>query len=212
VLPSRLYAILDIDLTTSRGLDADALLDAWLSAGVRLIQLRAKSASSGMFLAMAERMSQRARDAGATFLINDRADIAYLGGASGVHVGQDDLRPRDARRVMGATAGFLVGLSTHSDDELRSALAEPIDYLAVGAVYPTASRPAGHPIVGLDGVRRAVEVARARALPVVAIGGITLASAPEVLHAGASAVAVISDLLDGNPRARAQAYLKVLEG
>jgi thiamine-phosphate pyrophosphorylase len=210
VLPSRLYAILDVDLTTSRGLDADALLDTWLPAGVRLIQLRAKSTPSGAFLAMAARMSLRARDAGATFLINDRADIARLSGAAGVHVGQDDLTPRDARRVMGAADGLLVGLSTHSDDELRSALAEPIDYVAVGAVYPTASKPAGHPVVGLAGVRRAV--AAARDWPVVAIGGITLERAPEVLHAGASAVAVISDLLVGDLHARAQAYLKVLGG
>jgi thiamine-phosphate pyrophosphorylase len=113
--------------------------------------------------------------------------------------------------VLGAAAGTFVGLSTHSNEELRSALAEPIDYLAVGAVYPTSSKPAGHPVVGLEGVRRAVEAVRTRGLPVVAIGGITLERAPEVVEAGASAVAVISDLLVGDVAARAHAYLERLD-
>jgi thiamine-phosphate pyrophosphorylase len=131
-----------------------------------------------------------------------------LSGAAGVHVGQTDLTPRDARRLVGAEA--LVGRSTHSAEELGAALAEPIDYLAVGAVYPTTTKPAGHPTVGLDGVRRAKEAARDRGLPIVGIGGIQLDTAPAVIAAGASAVAVISDLLVGDPRTRAQDYLRAL--
>jgi len=208
VLPSRLYAILDIDLTIARGFDPGAVLDAWLSSGVRLIQLRAKSTPSGAFLDMAERFGLRARSAGATFIINDRADIARMAGADGVHVGQDDLPPADVRTVVGADA--MVGLSTHAPEELRAALTEPIDYLAVGAVYATGTKPAGHPIVGLEGVRNAADAARGRGLPVVAIGGIQLATAPAVMAAGASAVAVIADLLVGDIAVRAKAYLDAL--
>ena len=208
MLPSRLYAILDIDLTTARGLEPARVLDAWLAAGVRLIQLRAKSTPSGALLDMADRFGARARSAGATFLINDRADIARMAAADGVHVGQDDLPPRQVRRVMGAAS--IVGLSTHTMEELTVAVAELIDYVAVGAVYATTSKPPGHPVVGLDGVRRAAEAVRARALPIVGIGGITLHNARDVIQAGASAVAVISDLLVGDVATRAKAYLTVL--
>ena len=201
----RLYAILDAGLLAARGLDLDAVFDGWLGAGVRLIQLRAKDMAAGPMLEIADRLSRRARAAGATFIVNDRADIARLAEASGVHLGLTDLSPAAARTILGA--GAWIGRSTHSLDEVRQALAEPIDYLAVGAVYPTAIKGAGHPVVGLDLVRGASALARGAALPVVAIGGITLERAPEVLAAGASAVAVLSELTHHDAEARARAFL-----
>jgi thiamine-phosphate pyrophosphorylase len=178
----------------------------WLDAGVRLIQLRAKHLSSGAMLDLAAAIVDRGRAAGATIIVNDRADVARMAGAAGVHVGQDDLSPADARRVVGPTS--LVGLSTHSSAQVDAALAEPISYLAIGPVYATSSKGgATDPPVGVAGVRDAVTRAAGAGLPVVAIGGITLDRAPDVIAAGASSVAVISDLLTGDIAGRARAYL-----
>src|SRR5262245_31282427 len=110
---SPLYPILDLDLTLARGLAPIDVLDAWLDAGVQLVQLRAKTAASGEFLTLADEMSARCRAANAVFIVNDRADLARMSGADGVHVGQDDLSPAEARATVGADA--IVGLSTHTD-------------------------------------------------------------------------------------------------
>jgi thiamine-phosphate pyrophosphorylase len=191
----RLYAILDTDLTGAAGLDPIAVFDAWLAAGIRLIQLRSKSMAGGALLELADACSARARSAGATFIVNDRADIAALSGANGVHVGQDDLAPADARRLLGSEA--IVGLSTHNVEQVRRAVTEPVSYIAIGPVFATTSKSRPDPVVGLDGVRAAARViAEAGAdIPLVAIGGITLERAPAVFAAGAASVAVISDLL-----------------
>jgi thiamine-phosphate pyrophosphorylase len=191
----RLYAILDTDLTAAAGFDPLAVFDGWLEAGIRLVQLRAKSMASGTLLELADACSARARSAGATFIVNDRADIAVLSGANGVHVGQDDLAPADARRLVGAEA--IVGLSTHNDEQVRRAVTEPVSYIAIGPVFATTSKSRPDPIVGLEGVRAAARViAEAGAdIPLVAIGGITRERAPAVFEAGATSVAVISDLL-----------------
>jgi thiamine-phosphate pyrophosphorylase len=206
---ARLYAILDVDLARARGHEPLALLNTWLDEGLRLVQLRAKHASSGPLLELADAMSTAAHEAGATFIVNDRADLARLSGAHGVHVGQGDLRPSDARTVIGPSA--IVGLSTHNDAQVRAGLGEPVTYLAIGPVFPTGSKEQPDPVIGLDGVRRAVDLARASMQPIVAIGGITLDRAAEVIEAGAESVAVISDLLTGDPAARCREYLKVLE-
>jgi thiamine-phosphate pyrophosphorylase len=208
VLP-RLYAILDIDLLEQRRLDPLRVLDVWLDAGVRLIQLRAKTMASGAMLALAETMAVRARAAGATFVVNDRADIAKLAGADGVHVGQDDLPPADVRRVL-LPAPAIVGLSTHDEAQARDACAQPISYLAIGPVFATTSKAQPDPVVGLAGVRMAAALAAPHALPVIAIGGITLERAPSVIAAGASSVAVISDLLADDLAARARAFVDAL--
>src|SRR6185295_13934367 len=102
----RLYAILDVDLTLSRGLVPLDVLDAWLDAGVRLVQVRAKSRmwSGGPLLDLTEKVIARARPAGATVIVNDRADVARLAKADGVHVGQDDLRPGEVRGIVGQEA------------------------------------------------------------------------------------------------------------
>jgi thiamine-phosphate diphosphorylase len=152
-------------------------------------------------------MAERCRDAGAIFLVNDRADVAVLSGAHGVHVGQDDLPVEAARRLAGEG---VVGVSTHTQDQVRVALQTTADYLAIGPVFDTTSkgRDAG-PVVGLSGVRDARQTI-ASGKPLVAIGGITLDLAPSVMRAGASSVAVISDLLAPDWRTRARDYLRVL--
>jgi thiamine-phosphate pyrophosphorylase len=205
----RLYAILDIDLLEQRRLEPLRVLDVWLDAGVRLIQLRAKIMASGAMLPLAETIAQRARAAGATFVVNDRADVAKLAGADGVHLGQEDLRPADVRRVL-LPPPAIVGLSTHNEAQACDACAQPISYLAIGPVFATTSKARPDPVVGLDGVRLAVACAASHALPVVAIGGITLERAPSVIAAGASSVAVISDLLADDLAARARAFLDAL--
>jgi thiamine-phosphate pyrophosphorylase len=205
-LGSRLYAILDVDRATLAGQAPLTLADRWLEAGVRLFQLRAKQLASGPMLELAEALQTRARAAGAIFVVNDRADVARLSAAAGVHVGQDDLRPADARRVVGPDA--IVGVSTHTDEQVRRALLEPASYLAIGPVFATTSKANPDPVVGLDGVARAAALARPSGRPLVAIGGIDVIHAPRVIEAGADAVAIIGDLLVGDPAARVREYLE----
>ncbi len=203
----RLYAIVDEDCARRHGWTVPDLADAYLGAGVRLVQVRVKQAGSGAFLAWVDAIVAAARPRGALVIVNDRADLARLAAADGVHVGQDDLPADAARRLVGEKA--IVGLSTHTADQIEAAAALPIDYLAVGPVYDTGTKETGYRPVGLDLVREAVR--RSRGRPVVAIGGITLERAPAVLAAGAASVAVISDLLTGgDPAARARAWVAAL--
>ena len=205
----RLYAILDSETLDARGLDALGILEIWLDAGVRLVQIRAKKLSSGALLELTDRALLLTRAVGATLIVNDRADIARMSGANGVHVGQDDLPPRVVRRVIGDDK--IVGLSTHTDEQVSEALREPVSYIAIGPVFPTITKTgSSDPAVGLTGVKRAAELASTSALPVVAIGGITLEAAPAVLSAGAASVAVITALLDGDPRTTALAWIRAL--
>jgi thiamine-phosphate pyrophosphorylase len=184
------------------------IVRAFLSAGVRLIQLRAKTWDSGAFLELAQACVAEATAADAVLVVNDRADIAALSAAPGLHVGQDDLTPADARKIVGA--GSWVGLSTHTEGQWTAALDTPIDYVAIGPVFGTETKATGYRAVGLDTVARVAAAAGSRAMPVVAIGGITLENAPSVIAAGASSVAVISDLLTGSAEARARAFLRAL--
>jgi thiamine-phosphate pyrophosphorylase len=181
---------------------------AFLSAGVRLIQLRAKTWPSGPFLDLAQAAVADAASADATLIVNDRADIAALAGAPGLHVGQEDLRPDDARRIVGPDTWL--GLSTHTAAQWTEALSAPISYVAIGPVFGTGTKATGYEAVGLQTVSMVAAAAAARSLPVIAIGGITLERAPGVIAAGASAVAVISDLLAGSPEARARAFIGAL--
>jgi thiamine-phosphate pyrophosphorylase len=161
-------------------------------------------------LEWADAIVERARSAdGAVIIVNDRADVARLAGASGVHVGQDDLPPGAARQIVGPSA--IVGLSTHSDAQVGAALEQPISYLAIGPVFDTTTKATGYDAVGLGRVRDTAAVVRARGVPLVAIGGITLDRAADVLRAGADSVCVISDLLaTGDPAARVRDYLHEL--
>jgi thiamine-phosphate pyrophosphorylase len=156
---------------------------------------------------MAEALVARA-GARARIIVNDRADVAALTGAAGVHLGQDDLPAADARTICGPAA--LIGLSTHTDEQLAAALAEPVSYVAVGPVFATTTKDTGYEALALAGVERRARQAAARGIPLVAIGGISLDRAPAVIDAGASAVCVISDLLVGDPATRVAAYLRAL--
>ena len=144
-------------------------------------------------------------------IVNDRADIAKLCAADGVHVGQDDLDPSSARGILGS--GAVIGISTHSPDQVRAAIQLPVDYIAVGPIFGTPTKETGYQAVGTRLVRDTTEILRdaGSALPIVAIGGITLERAPDVMIAGATTVAVISDLLStGQPEARVRDYLRAL--
>jgi thiamine-phosphate diphosphorylase len=214
-----LYAILDVETAAARGLDPLEVARAWLDAGVRLIQLRAKAVPFGPFGRLAAAVADLCRSAGCLFVVNDRADVAALSGAAGVHVGQTDLSPEEVRRVIGRqgpghgvppgrTPRLVVGLSTHTAGQMMAARAAPIDYVATGPVFATPTKASSWTPLGIAGVRRMVDAAGG--LPVVAIGGITLATAPQVLEAGAASVAVIADLLAGAPGVRVREYLRLL--
>ena len=205
----RLYAILDSDVAAGASWTLPDLASACLAGGARFLQVRAKNASSGWLLETTGAIIERARGADAIVIVNDRADIARLSSAHGVHVGQDDLSPSAARAIVGDAA--TVGLSTHTGDQIEAALSQPISYLAIGPVFDTSTKATAYRAVGLARVRDAAE--RAGALPVVAIGGITLDSAVDVVHAGAASVAVISDLLStADPEGRVRAYVERLAG
>jgi len=147
-----------------------------------------------------------AKGRGARIIVNDRADVARLADAAGVHVGQEDLAPDAVRRLIGPDR--VIGFSTHSTAQLDIAVQQPIDYVAVGPIFGTGSKDTGYDAVGLRLVEEAAKRARPRGLLVVAIGGITLERAPDVIRAGADSVAIIADLLTtGDPRARVAQYL-----
>jgi thiamine-phosphate pyrophosphorylase len=169
--------------------------------------LRAKRLPSAAFLDHAERLVRAAERYQASVIINDRVDVALLAGAAGAHVGQEDLSPAAARRLLGTDA--IVGYSTHTVPQIETAVREPVTYIAIGPVFGTATKETGYGPVGLEHVAQAARLAGA--LPVVAIGGITLQTAPQVIAAGASSVAVIGDLLTGgDPEARVAAFCRVL--
>jgi thiamine-phosphate pyrophosphorylase len=204
-----LCAILDAESAESAGWPILDLAAAYLRGGARFFQLRAKNTPGDRFLATASAVVQLARRHQALVVINDRADIARLSEADGVHVGQEDLSPAAVRRLVGEAA--IVGLSTHTIEQMDRAVLEPVSYVAVGPVFGTATKATGYESVGLEMVREAAHRARARGLPLVAIGGVTLETAPSVLDAGAASVAVISDLLaTGDPEAQVRAYIERL--
>ena len=182
---------------------------AFLNAGAKWLQLRCKTMPSGAFLELARAIQADAAAADASLIINDRADIATLSGAAGLHVGQTDLSAGDARSVIGDAA--ILGLSTHSREQWDAALVEPISYIAIGPAFGTGTKHTGYEPIGLHIVKLASTAASAGGVPTVAIGGITLENARSVIDAGAASVAVISDLLKGDPETRCRAFLRALE-
>ena len=199
------YAILDAEACRARHLSPDAVLRAWLDAGITLIQLRGKSLTTAELCALGAEAVALTR-ARTHLIINDRADVAQAVGADGVHVGQDDLPPEAVRALLGPHA--LIGLSTHSVAQAEAALSAPIDYLAIGPVFETGSKATGYDPLGLATVRQVCELARARAVPVVAIGGITIECVAAVRDCGVSSVCAIGALLQGgNPRRAAERLL-----
>ena len=186
---SGLYAVLDVDAVAARGLDAALVAEAMLDGGAAALQLRAKRLGTRPLLAHAEVLAALAASFGVPFFVNDRVDVALAVGA-GVHLGQSDLPVACLRRIAPATP---VGLSTHTLDQLRAALAACPTYVAFGPVLPTRSKADAEPVVGLDGVRAAA--ALAAGTPLVAIGGLAASHAAAARSAGASMVAAISGLL-----------------
>ncbi len=184
-LPSRFYAIVD----PCAGHQPVELARLMLSGGARILQLRLKQATTREFVEAARKIAAICREAGALFIVNDRADIAILAEADGVHLGQEDLPLEAGRRLIGPRK--LIGISTHSIDQSRAAESGGADYIGFGPMYPGGLKnvQAGQGLEKLRAVRAAVRI------PIVAIGGITEQHVPEVLAAGADAVAIITDVV-----------------
>jgi thiamine-phosphate pyrophosphorylase len=175
------------------------------AAGVRLMQYRHKHAPAGEMLNVSKQLAVKLQPQGITFIVNDRPDVAAMSESSGVHVGQDDLGAAATRTLVGDK---IIGVSTHNLAQFEAAAASTADYIAVGPIFATSSKANPDPVVGIDLIRRV------RALtdkPIVAIGGIKLENAAEVIAAGADSVAVISDILSAADRAaRAKQYIDLL--
>ena len=198
-----LYVVLD--RRASGGRDLEEILDATIAGGCRMIQLREKEWPSGRLLPLAERLRDRCRRAGVTFIVNDRVDLAVAVGADGVHLGQDDLPPRAARPLL--RPGMVLGRSTHSVGQAREAQAEGADYIAVGSMFPTATKH-DFQLVGPDLLR---QVRPETSRPLIGIGGITPENAAEVIRAGADGVAVISAVCGApEPAATARRFLEAI--
>jgi thiamine-phosphate pyrophosphorylase len=205
ILP-RFYPILDTEVALRRGVDPVKAAEQILEGGARILQFRHKRFLSREAFRWLEQIADLARTNAVPLVINDRADLAQLFGA-GLHLGQDDLLPSIARRVVGPDAA--VGYSTHNEAQLRSADGEPADYLALGPIFGTVTKENPDPTVGLDELRRLRPLSNR---PLAAIGGITRGNARQVLDAGADSVAVIGDLFpdDGRIAARTKDWLHAL--
>jgi thiamine-phosphate pyrophosphorylase len=178
-----------------------------LGDGVDIVQLREKEMEAGPLVKFAEVTRRRTSEFGALFIINDRVDVALAAGADGVHLGQDDLPDEEARRQIGSAA--LIGLSTHSEEQVLQAAASEADYIAVGPVHETPTKP-GRPVVGYELVRFAAEKSPR---PFFAIGGIDLSNLQEVIEAGARRVAVLRALTEAeDPEAVARQIKSALLG
>lgn len=209
MLPSPLYVICDAEVCARAGWTMIDFASACLDGGARFLQLRAKQTTAAWLFDTATAIVKRAEAHGALVVLNDRADIAKAAGAGGVHVGQEDLDPQSVRAIVGPHA--VVGLSTHTEEQFHGALAQPVDYVAVGPVFGTKTKATGYEAIGLDTVRKAATTIASRNIPLVAIGGITLDHARDVIEAGARSVAVITDLVaTRDPAARVHEYLQLL--
>ena len=184
----RFYPILDRQIAAQNGYAAVDAASRILGAGARILQFRHKGAFTREVFEEMERIARLCATHGVRFIVNDRADLARLLDA-GLHLGQEDLTPEQARRVVGADC--CIGYSTHNADQLRAAAAQPADYLAIGPVFATASKANPDPVVGIATIRKFRGLTNR---PLVAIGGITRGNARSVIDAGADSVAVIGDL------------------
>jgi thiamine-phosphate pyrophosphorylase len=192
----RIYPILDTETLANCGVGVELAVAAFLDAGAGILQFRHKGPWDRETYRVAQAVSRLCREAGAALIVNDRADFALLLGA-GLHLGQDDLPPRDARQLLGSDA--IIGLSSHNPEQLCAAGGEPVDYVALGPVFATVSKRNPDPVLGVR------QVSYCRPLvekPLVAIGGITMENAAEVLRAGADSLALISGLLPESATAK----------
>jgi len=196
------YAILDAAFFSN----SDAFLAAaqeLAAGGVNLLQYRNKSGNGRQMLEQARQLKHRLGDS-VKLIMNDRADLCLAAEFDGIHLGQDDLSPEGARKVIGES--LWLGVSTHNPKGVTEADKTSADYIAIGPVFSTASKANPDPVIGVDGVRQARALTRK---PLVAIGGITRANCRSVIEAGADSVAVISDLLR-DPRKSAEEFLRIL--
>ena len=189
-LQARVYPIADIESLARCGFDPAGFVQALLDGGAQLLQFRCKDAYTRATLELLDRIASLCRTASAQLIVNDRADFAAICDA-GLHVGQDDLPPTLARHVMGTR---MLGLSTHNEAQMRAAAHEPVDYVALGPIFQTSSKRNADAEVGIQNLTAWRPLVTQ---PLVAIGGITIQNAPQVLAAGADCVAVIGDLLVG---------------
>ena len=180
----RLYAISDASFG-----DPVRLAQALFDGGARLVQVRNKKSSARSLFNQVESILKRA-PADASVIVNDRVDVARITGAAGVHLGQSDIGVVEARRILGP--GQIIGFSTHNLEQALAASKLPADYIAVGPIFPTSTKLDAEPVVGLE---KLATICKAVQKPVVAIGGIRLENAAEVLAAGPHSIAVVSDLL-----------------
>ncbi len=197
-----LYVLLDEGLLNMPAAKCAHLL---VSAGVELIQYRAKHSTSREYFATCSNLAETLATRDTRFIVNDRPDIAAMVGAGGVHVGQDDLPPADARRICGS--GRWVGVSTHNLEQVRAAAKTSADYIAVGPIFSTFTKEKPDAVVGTSFIREARKLTEK---PIVAIGGITRDRAAEVYEAGADSIAVVRDLLESHdPAERAKEFLAI---
>ncbi len=198
----RLYAILD----ASSFSDRETLYESakkMVAGGLTLMQYRNKSGNARLMLEQARELKSRLADS-VKLIMNDRADLCIAAGFDGVHLGQDDLSPEGARKVIGEN--LWMGLSTHNPKQVEAADGTSADYVAIGPVFATSSKANPDPVIGLEGIREARRLTRK---PLVAIGGITRANCLSVMEAGADSVAVISDLIP-EPRKSVEEFLRIL--
>jgi thiamine-phosphate pyrophosphorylase len=208
ILIPRLYAVLDASCfsSTKKLLSAAEEL---METGVTLIQYRDKSGDAKAMLDQAKQLMACVSRAGAPaphvrLIMNDRADLCLASGFDGVHVGQDDLSPDSARKIIGPER--LLGVSTHNVEQVAEANETSADYIAIGPVFATASKANPDPVIGMEGVKQARQLTRKL---LVAIGGITRENCRSVMEAGADSVAVISDLIR-DPGKSAEEFLRIL--
>ena len=195
----KVYPITDLEIARVSHADQISLL---ADGGATFIQLREKNLSPLDFYNEAQAALAIARQKGVTVIINDRVDVALALGAPGVHLGQDDLPPDAARKLLGNDA--ILGYSTHNVAQAIAAAALPLDYIAIGPIFQTGTKANPDPVVGLDGLRAVRKAIGDKRL--VAIGGIMQENAASAIDAGADAVAVISALLSGGPTAISDRY------
>lgn len=185
-----LYAIADVGTLAAAGISLREYAEELRAAGVAVVQYRDKDADDAVALYRAEEIGSVFEGSATTLIVNDRIDVMLLAGWDGIHVGQQDLSAEDARVVAGD--GRLIGVSTHTMEQVWEAEQGVADYIAIGPVFATKTKADASEVVGLEGVRRAREITTK---PLVAIGGITRANASAVRDAGADAIAVISGLV-----------------
>ncbi|HEU4508474.1 MAG TPA: thiamine phosphate synthase [Pyrinomonadaceae bacterium] len=200
----RVYPLTDVQMS---GLSHAEQVDQLSAGGATLVQLREKQMPPREFYEQAKAAVEVARRTGVTLIVNDRVDVALAVNADGVHLGQDDMPPDAARKLLGDEA--IIGYSTHNIEQATKALSLPIDYLAIGPIFATSTKTDTSPVLGLDGLR-AVRNAIG-AVPLVAIGGISPANAREVIEAGADSVALISAIL-GDPTHISEATEALIRG